>query len=115
MIDARTFARATRIQTAPMIVAPVAVGAALAFQRGFYFAWGWFALTIVGAVALHLGASVLGDVADARSSADKLARVDRGAVATDPGLMDAGVLSEPTMLALAAPLLGPSPARGIAT
>src|SRR5438034_6477735 len=106
MIDARTFARATRIQTAPMIVAPVAVGAALAYQRGFDFAWGWFALTMAGAVALQLGAYVLGDVADVRSGADKFARVDRGAIATDPGLIESGVVSECVLLRLAAALFG---------
>src|SRR5438309_9239513 len=114
MIDARTFARATRIQTTPMIVAPVALGAALAYQRGFDFAWGWFALTIVGAVSLQLGAYALGDVADARSSADKLARVDRGAIATDPGLIESGLVSERAMLRLAAALFGLALASGIA-
>jgi 1,4-dihydroxy-2-naphthoate octaprenyltransferase len=114
MIDARTRARATRIQTAPMIVAPVAVGAALAYQRGFDFAWGWFALTIVGAVALQLGGYVLGDIADARSSADKLARVDRGAIATDPGLIESGLLSVRAALSLAALLFGLALASGIA-
>src|SRR2546429_5425887 len=106
MIDARTFARAARIQTTPMIGAPVALGAALAYQRGFDFAWGWFALTIVGAVTLQLGGYALGDVADARSSADKLARVDRGAIATDPGLIESGQMSERAMLWLPGPLGG---------
>jgi len=114
MINARTFARATRIQTAPMIVAPVAVGAALAYERGFDFAWGWFALTIVGAVALQAGAYVVGDLADARSGADKLARVDRGAIATDPGLIESGQLSARSVRALAAALFGLTLVIGIA-
>jgi 1,4-dihydroxy-2-naphthoate octaprenyltransferase len=113
MIDARTFTRATRIQTAPLIVAPVAVGAALAYQHGFDFAWGWFFLTVAGAVALQLGAHALGDVADARSGADKLARVDRGAIATDPGLIESGVISAGVSLALAASLFGFALAIGI--
>src|SRR5207249_4359493 len=113
MIDARTFARATRIRTTPMIVAPVAVGAALAYQRGFDFAWGWFALTIAGAVALQLGANALGDVADTRSGADKLARVDRGAIATDPGLIEAGVLSARATLGLATALFAFALAIGV--
>ena len=113
MINASTFVRATRIQTGPMIIAPVAVGAALAYQRGFDFAWGWFFLTVAGAVALQLGANALGDVADAHSGADKLARVDRGAIATDPGLIESGVMSERAVLRLAAALFGLALAIGI--
>ncbi|MGZ4139406.1 MAG: UbiA family prenyltransferase [Actinomycetota bacterium] len=114
MPDLETLARATRIRTGPMIVAPVAVGAALAYQRGFSFAWGWFLLTVVGAVALQAGSTVLNDVADARSGVDKLARVDRGAIATDPGLIEQHVLSARATVALAAALFGVALACGIA-
>ena len=106
MPNAKTLARAVRTRTLPMIVAPVSVGAALSYERGFDFAWGWFALTIAGAVALQLGSNALGDVADARSGADKLARVDRGAIATDPGLIESGAMSARATLSLAASLYG---------
>src|SRR5437764_1112675 len=106
MTNAHTVARALRTRTLPMIVAPVAAGAALAYAHGFDFAWGWFAVTIVGAVALQLGSNALGDVADARSGADKLARVDRGAIATDPGLIESGQMSAREMLSLIAALYG---------
>ncbi|HLW16410.1 MAG TPA: prenyltransferase [Actinomycetota bacterium] len=106
MPNAKTLARAVRTRTLPMIVAPVAAGAALAYQRGFDFAWGWFALTIAGAVALQFGSNALGDVADARSGADKLARVDRGAIATDPGLIETRQMSQRATLILAAALYG---------
>lgn len=114
MPDLKTIARAMRIRTAPMIVAPVAVGSALAFQRGFPFAWGWFLLTIVGAVALQGGSMVLGDVADARSGVDGLARVDRGAIATDPGLIEQHVVTARAMLGLAGALFGVALAIGVA-
>ena len=106
MPNAKKLARAVRMRTLPMIVAPIAAGAALAYQRGFDFAWGWFALTIVGAVALQFGSNALGDVADSRSGADKLARVDRGAIATDPGFIESGQMSERAMSALAVVLYG---------
>jgi len=93
MPSAKILARALRTRTLPMVVAPVAAGAALAYQRGFDFAWGWFVLTVIGAVALQFGSNALGDVADARSGADKLARVDRGAIATDPGLIETDQMS----------------------
>ena len=95
-----------RTRTLPMVIAPVAAGAASAYQRGSDFAWGCFLLTIIGAAALQSGSNVLGDVADARSSADKLARVDRGAVATDPNLIETKQMSARAMLGLAAALYG---------
>lgn len=114
MPSAKTLARAVRARTLPMVVAPVAAGAALAFQRGFDFAWGWFALTVVGAIALQFGSNALGDLADARSGADKLARVDRGAIATDPGLLETKQMSERQMLALAGTSYGIALVVGIA-
>jgi len=113
MTNAHTVARALRTRTLPMIVAPVAAGAALAYAHGFDFAWGWFAVTIVGAVALQLGSNALGDVADARSGADKLARVDRGAIATDPGLIESGQMSAREMLSLTAALYGVAVVCGV--
>ena len=113
MPSAKTVARAMRTRTWPMIVAPVAAGAALAFQRGFDFAWGWFVLTVIGAVALQSGSNALGDVADARSGADKLARVDRGAIATDPGLIESGQMSVRAMLRLATVLYSIALAIGV--
>ena len=95
-----------------MVIAPVAVGAALAYQRGYAFAWGWFFVTIIGAMALQLGAHVLGDVTDV--SVDKLARVDRGAIATDPGLVEGGALSARAALRLTAALFGIALASGLA-
>ena len=71
MIDARRFARATRIQTAPMIIAPVAVGAALAYQRGFYFAWGWFALAAAGIVLAHMANNLMNDLFDLEVGTDR--------------------------------------------
>jgi 1,4-dihydroxy-2-naphthoate polyprenyltransferase len=103
------FARATRIRTLPMVVAPVALGAALAFERGFDFAWGWFFLTVVGAGALHLGANVINDVYD--ETPDSLARIDRGAIATDSGLIESG--QKRLMIRLAAGLFGVAAAVGV--
>ena len=38
---------------------PVVIGAALAWQQGARFQWGLFALTLIGALAAHLGANAV--------------------------------------------------------
>jgi 1,4-dihydroxy-2-naphthoate octaprenyltransferase len=106
--------KATRAKTLPVMLSPVVVGSALAWNRGSNFAWGWFAVTVVGAAALHLGANVLNDYYDERSGADKLARLDRTAVATGSGLIESGVMSARAMLGLAAACFGVALACGLA-
>lgn len=94
------------------MLVPVTVGAALAYHRGARFAPGWFALTLLGSAAMHLGANVINDYYDEQSGADKLARIDRGGIATGSGLIADGTFSARAMLGLAAVLFGVALACG---
>lgn len=114
MAEAVLLARATRVKTLPVMLSPVAVGAAAAWHRGVPFTWIWFGLTLVGAAAMHLGANVINDYFDERSGADKLARIDRTAVATGSGLIESGAMSARAMLRIAGVLFGVALAIGIA-
>jgi len=95
-------ARVTRARTLPLIWAPVAVGAALSFQRGHEFHARTFLLSLIGAGLLHLGLSALNDLYDERSGADRLARVERGAIATSSGALSDGLMSEGRLVRIAA-------------
>jgi len=64
----------TRARTLPVMVAPVVIGSVLAWQQGEYFHWGFFLLTLVGALAAHLAANVTNDVFDFGEGADQTAQ-----------------------------------------
>ena len=66
--------KATRARTLPVMVVPVIIGAVLAWQQGFAFQWVLFLLTLVGALAAHLGANVTNDVFDFGEGADQAAQ-----------------------------------------
>src|SRR5229473_7823820 len=68
------FLQVTRARTLPVMIAPVLIGSALAWQQGSPFQWGLFALTLVGALAAHLGANVINDVFDFGAGADQAAQ-----------------------------------------
>lgn len=68
------FLAATRARTLPVMLAPVAIGSVLAWQKGSPFSWGLFALTLIGALAAHLGANVTNDVFDFGEGADQAAQ-----------------------------------------
>lgn len=108
------FARATRAKTLPVMLSPVAVGAALAWHRGAPTHWRWFVLTLIGASAMHLGANVLNDYYDERSGADRLARQDRKGVATGSGLIASGEMTAGQTLGLGAALFAAALAAGAA-
>lgn len=74
MEKVRIWATVTRARTLPVMVAPVVLGAVLAWQEGYSFQWGLFLLTLVGALAAHLGANVVNDVFDFTAGADAQAR-----------------------------------------
>lgn len=61
---------ATRLPFLSATIVPVLVGVAVAARQGT-FRPGWGLLTLVGAVAIHLGLNVANDVFDARSGADE--------------------------------------------
>lgn len=68
------FLQVTRARTLPVMISPVVIGALLDWQQGYAFSWGLFALTLLGALAAHLGANVLNDVFDFGSGADQAAQ-----------------------------------------
>src|SRR5947209_3693646 len=74
MSKLQLFLLVTRARTLPVMVFPVVIGAALAWQQGSTFQWGLFALTLIGALAAHLGANVVNDVFDFGAGADQAAR-----------------------------------------
>lgn len=73
MSKLRLFLLTTRARTLPVMVFPVVIGAALAWEQGARFQWGLFALTLIGALAAHLGANVVNDVFDFGAGADQAA------------------------------------------
>jgi 1,4-dihydroxy-2-naphthoate octaprenyltransferase len=74
MSKLRLFLQTTRARTLPVMIFPVVIGAVLAWQQGSTFQWGLFALTLIGALAAHLGANVVNDVFDFGAGADQAAR-----------------------------------------
>ncbi len=103
------FAEVTRADVAPVMAMPVAIGAALAWQRGGRFKPVPFALTLVGAVAAHLAANVTNDIFDFRSGVDERARAmaeTDGTLDTSSGALTGGALSERQANFVAAGLWG---------
>jgi 1,4-dihydroxy-2-naphthoate octaprenyltransferase len=85
MKQLRLWLAVTRARTLPLMVAPVVLGAVLAWQEQHMFQWGLFGLTLVGALAAHLGANVVNDVFDFAAGADSRAQElqsEGGALAT---------------------------------
>jgi len=91
------FAEVTRADVAPVMAMPVAIGAALAWERGGKFKPLSFAFTLIGAVAAHLAANVTNDIFDFRSGADERARAmaaTDGTLDTSSGALTGGAFSE---------------------
>jgi len=70
----RLFLEVTRARTLPVMAAPVIIGSVLAWQQGAPFQWGLFVLTLIGALAAHLGANVTNDVYDFGAGTDQAAQ-----------------------------------------
>ena len=68
------FGRVTRARTLPVMVIPVVIGALLAWQQGSAFSWPFFLLTLVGALAAHLGANLTNDIFDFDQGTDQAAQ-----------------------------------------
>jgi|SRR5579863_8208962 len=74
MSKLQLFLQTTRARTLPVMISPVVIGAVLALQQGYNFRWVLFILTLVGALAAHLGANVINDVFDFGAGADQAAQ-----------------------------------------
>lgn len=73
------FAQTTRARVLPVMIVPVLIGTALAWDQLQTFTIGFFVLALVGALAAHLGSNVINDVFDYQSGADqKAATLDAG-------------------------------------
>src|SRR6185312_12302845 len=68
------FLQVTRARTLPVMMAPVLIGSVLAWQQGSPFQWGLFVLTLIGALAAHLGANLINDVFDFGEGTDQAAQ-----------------------------------------
>jgi 1,4-dihydroxy-2-naphthoate octaprenyltransferase len=108
------FISATRAKVLPVMLAPVAVGGALAWSNAGFFSWGWFVVTLIGAAAMHLASNVINDYFDEDSGADAAAREDPSGLATGTGLIASGVMSKEKTLRLAALLFAVGAACGVA-
>jgi len=97
------------------VLVPVAIGAGLADNRTGRVSWAWLVVSAAGAGLLHMAANVLNDVADHRAGVDKMIRMDRAGIATDPGLLEKGLVSARWMLGLAAASLAGALGLGIVT
>lgn len=64
----------TRARTLPVMIAPIVLGAVLAWEQGIAFQIGFFLLTLIGALAAHLGANVTNDVFDFAEGTDQAAQ-----------------------------------------
>jgi 1,4-dihydroxy-2-naphthoate octaprenyltransferase len=65
--------RLLRVQFTPIMIAPVTLGAAIAWKVGHWFNPPLFALALVGSVCLHLAANAIDDVYDYINGTDKIA------------------------------------------
>ncbi|MBA2283972.1 MAG: prenyltransferase [Ktedonobacteraceae bacterium] len=74
MQQLRLLSQVTRARTLPVMMSPVVLGSVLAWQQGRGFYWGLFLLTLLGALAAHLGANVVNDVFDFSEGADQKAQ-----------------------------------------
>ncbi len=98
------FGRVTRARTLPVMVVPVIIGALLAWQQGNAFSWGLFALTLIGAMAAHLGANLINDIFDFDQGTDQAAQalhLSGTTVATGSPLLLNGQFSSKTYRLLA--------------
>ncbi|MCR8643087.1 prenyltransferase [Paenibacillus sp. N1-5-1-14] len=88
------FMKATRFQVAPVMVLPVVIGAVGAVTWEQTFSIGWFLLTLLGAVSLHLFSNMVNDLWDYRSGADKVQAVTQDTLRTHSGLLTGELVPE---------------------
>ncbi len=64
--------RLSRVQFLPVILSPVLLGTAVAWQTSLAINWLFFALALIGASLLHLASNVINDVYDYKSGVDEI-------------------------------------------
>jgi 1,4-dihydroxy-2-naphthoate octaprenyltransferase len=110
----RRFDRATRATALPVMLMPVALGAALSWRDGNRFRPMAFGLTVLGAAAAHLAANVTNDYFDYIGGADERASIEPGAVDTSSGMLTRGDMSEGEVKRLMWGLWGTALGSGVA-
>lgn len=105
LVPAKQFLKASRFQVTPVMIIPVLVGSVGAYAWNQEFHWHWFAVTMLGAVALHLFSNMINDLWDYRQGTDQAALVHSESVSTHSGVLTGGKLSEQTFARLTWALL----------
>jgi 1,4-dihydroxy-2-naphthoate octaprenyltransferase len=105
---------ATRAGALPVMVLPVALGAALSWRDGNRFRPLAFGITMLGAAAAHLAANVTNDYFDYLEGADERASIEPGAVDTSSGILTRGDMSHGEVKGLMWGLWGTAGAAGVA-
>jgi 1,4-dihydroxy-2-naphthoate polyprenyltransferase len=83
----------SRAQFLPVILSPVLLGTAVAWQSYHVINWFFFALALIGAALLHLASNVINDVYDYKSGVDSIS--DRSFPKDFPGwkVLPRGIVS----------------------
>lgn len=89
----KPFMKASRFRVLPVMLIPVALGAAGAFVWADRFRLGLFLLTLVGAGAAHLFSNMINDLWDYYNGTDAVANATEGAISTNSGFLTAGAWS----------------------
>ena len=110
----RRLEKATRAFALPVMVMPVALGAALSWRDGNRFRPVAFGLTAVGAAAAHLAANVTNDYFDYLEGTDERASIEPGAVDTSSGILTRGDMSQGEVKRLMWALWGTALGSGVA-
>ncbi|GIP35701.1 prenyltransferase [Paenibacillus sp. J2TS4] len=100
MSRAKLFLKASRFQVVPVMIVPVLIGGIGAYAWNGVFDWTWFAVTLIGAVALHLFSNMINDLWDYRNGADIAAHSETGTISTNSGMLTSGEWSERTFARL---------------
>jgi 1,4-dihydroxy-2-naphthoate octaprenyltransferase len=86
----KPFMKASRIKVLPVMLIPVALGAAGAFVWTDRFNLGLFLLTLIGAGAAHLFSNMINDLWDYYNGTDVAAKETEGAISTNSGFLTGG-------------------------
>src|SRR5207248_7147495 len=105
---------ATRASVLPVMVLPVALGAAQSWRDGNRFRPVAFGLTMLGAAAAHLAANVTNDYFDFKAGTDERASIEPGALDTSSGILTRGDMSQGEVKRLMWGLWGTALGSGVA-
>lgn len=89
----KPFMKASRMKVLPVMLIPVALGAAGAYVWTGQFNFVAFLLTLVGAGAAHLFSNMINDLWDYYNGTDAAAKETEGAISTNSGFLTGGAWS----------------------